>query len=48
LEFRAEILNLPNHVNLDKPNATLSNATFGQILGASDPRIMQMALKYVF
>jgi hypothetical protein len=48
LEFRAEILNLPNHVNLDKPNSTLANATFGQILGASDPRIMQMALKYVF
>jgi hypothetical protein len=48
LEFRAEVLNVPNHVNPGVPNTTLSNASFGQILSAGDPRIMQMALKYVF
>jgi hypothetical protein len=50
LEFRAEVLNVPNHVNPNPVdlNTTLSNASFGQILSARDPRIMQMALKYVF
>lgn len=48
LEFRAEAFNVPNHVNPDNPNTTLNNANFGRILSAGDPRIMQMALKYVF
>ena len=48
LEFRAEVLNVPNHVNPGTPNTTLANASFGQILSAGDPRIFQMALKYVF
>jgi hypothetical protein len=48
LEFRAEAFNVPNHVNPGLPNTILSNATFGKILTAGDPRIMQMALKYQF
>jgi hypothetical protein len=48
LEFRAEVFNVPNHVNPGFPNLVLSSATFGRILTASDPRIMQMALKFVF
>lgn len=48
LEFRAEIFNMPNHVNPGTPTTNFSNATFGKILTASDPRVMQMALKYVF
>ena len=48
LEFRVESFNLPNHVNPISPNTVLSNNTFGKILNASDPRIMQLALKYVF
>ena len=48
MEFRAESFNMPNHVNLSTPNVTLSNATFGQIQSAADPRIMQLALKYIF
>ena len=48
VEFRAEAFNVPNHLNPDPPNLTLTNSTFGRILSAADPRIMQVALKYVF
>ena len=48
VEFRAEAFNMPNHVNLSAPTLTLSNNTFGQIQSAADPRILQLALKYIF
>ncbi|HYR45059.1 MAG TPA: carboxypeptidase regulatory-like domain-containing protein [Terriglobia bacterium] len=59
VEFRAEAFNVANHVNgcssisgqqgaPDCMNTNLSDATFGRILSAADPRIMQMALKFVF
>ena len=48
IEFRAEVFNLPNHVNLNDPNLTLTSSKFGQIQAAGDPRILQFALKYVF
>ena len=48
VQFRAEAFNLPNHLNAGDPNTTLSDANFGRILSADDPRIMQFAFKYVF
>jgi hypothetical protein len=56
VEFRWEVFNVPNLVNLGVPNTVLSSGTFGQITSdingsssqAGDPRIMQLALKYVF
>ena len=48
IEFRAESFNLPNHVNPNNPVTTLNNQNFGKILSAGDPRIMQLALKYLF
>jgi hypothetical protein len=48
VEFRAEAFNAPNHVNPLNPTLNLTDPTFGRILSAADPRIMQMALKYVF
>ena len=48
LEFRAEAFNAPNHVNPQNPSAALNSQTFGKSTAAADPRIMQLALKYVF
>jgi len=56
VELRWEVFNVPNRVNLAAPNATLNSGTFGQITSdingsssqAGDPRIMQLALKFVF
>lgn len=48
VQLRWEIFNVLNHVNLDAPVTTLNSSTFGKILTAGDPRIMQLALKYVF
>ena len=48
IEFRAEAFNLPNHLNPGNPKTTLNNQNFGKIQSADDPRIMQLALKYVF
>jgi hypothetical protein len=48
VEFRAEAFNVPNHLNPGNPITALNNANFSRTLSASDPRIIQLALKYVF
>ena len=48
LQLRAEAFNLPNHVNLQSPTLILTNANFNRITAADDPRIIQLALKFVF
>ena len=48
VEFRGEAFNLPNHLNPNNPVAAVNNPNFGRILTARDPRIIQLALKYVF
>jgi hypothetical protein len=48
VEFRAEAFNVPNHLNPNNPVTALNSQNFGQIISAGDPRIMQLALKYLF
>jgi hypothetical protein len=48
MEFRAEGFNVLNRVNLNNPVSARSNALFGRITGAGDPRILQLGLRYAF
>ena len=48
LEFRAEAFNVTNSFHMNDPVTTQNSNTFGQVLSAKDPRIMQFALKWVF
>jgi hypothetical protein len=48
LEFRAEAFNVPNHLNPGTPVLRFNDQNFGKILTARDPRIVQLALKYIF
>jgi hypothetical protein len=48
IEFRAEAFNTFNHTNPNNPNASIGGSSVNQITGASDPRILEMALRYKF
>jgi carboxypeptidase family protein/TonB-dependent receptor-like protein len=48
VQARWEVFNVINHVNYNAPITSLNSGTFGQILTAGDPRIMQFALKFTF
>ena len=48
IEARIEAFNALNWLRPLDPVTTFSSATFGQILTAADPRIMQFAMKYQF
>ena len=48
LQFRAESFNIANHANFGLPVADLNSPTFGQILSAASPRLMQFALKLTY
>jgi hypothetical protein len=47
-QFRADIFNLFNKTEFVNPDGNFSNTTFGQILQARDPRLVQFALKFYF
>ncbi|MFN7998628.1 MAG: carboxypeptidase regulatory-like domain-containing protein [Bryobacteraceae bacterium] len=48
IDFRAEAFNIFNHANFGRPDRTLTHSTFGEILSAADPRILQFALRFSF
>jgi hypothetical protein len=45
LQYRLELFNAFNHTALNNPDTSASSGSFGQIVSARDPRIMQMALR---
>jgi hypothetical protein len=48
VELRAEVFNLTNTPPLGAPNTTVGAAAFGTISSAGDPRVVQLAVKFVF
>jgi hypothetical protein len=48
MEVRAEVFNLLNTPALGPPNAILGSAAFGSITSAGDPRVVQLALRFLF
>jgi hypothetical protein len=49
LQFRTELFNTFNHVNLDQPNSSLGSPQFGTVTGQRvPPRQIQFALKLLF
>ena len=48
MEVRFEAFNVLNHTNFNTPTTNVSSSSFGTILSARDPRILQFAMKYVF
>jgi hypothetical protein len=48
VQFRGEVFNVFNNVNMNLPNSTKSSPAFATISGASSPRIVQFALRFAF
>ena len=48
IQFRSEFFNAWNQVNFGQPEARVNNRSFGRILSAGSPRIVQLALRYQF
>ena len=48
LQLRGEFFNVFNHPRFGLPNATVTSTIFGRITSASDPRIVQIALRLKF
>jgi len=48
VQFRVECFNLLNHANLGLPVNDLESPAFGQVLQSGPPRLLQLALKFVF
>jgi hypothetical protein len=48
LQFRSEITNGFNYVNIKNPTTSLNSSTFGQITGADAMRQVQLGLRLNF
>ncbi|MBS1851171.1 MAG: TonB-dependent receptor [Acidobacteria bacterium] len=47
-QFRAEFFNILNHTNFRLPDSDISSPTFNTIQAAQSPRVIQLALKFLF
>ena len=47
-QFRTEFFNVLNHTNFRLPDSDISSPNFGRIQAAQPPRLIQLALKFIF
>jgi hypothetical protein len=47
-EFRVDAFNVTNSLHPNNPNTVFGSATFGQITGAFEPRLIRFGLRFVF
>ncbi len=48
LQFRAEFFNAFNHAQFNAPQGNIKNGSFGFVTSAANPRIGQVAIKFLF
>jgi hypothetical protein len=48
IQFRGEMFNILNHTNFRLPVSDISSPNFGQIQTDVSPRVIQLALKFLF
>ena len=48
MQFRGELFNLLNHTNFRLPVSDIESPTFGQVQSDVSPRVIQVALKFLF
>jgi hypothetical protein len=48
LNVRAEVFNIFNHLSYVRVQNVLNQANFGQVIGATDPRIAELVFRYTF
>ncbi len=48
LQVRAEVFNITNTPPFQAPNTVVGSAAFGTITAAGDPRVVQLAVKFLF
>ena len=48
LEVRVEVFNVTNTPPFLAPNTIVGSAAFGTITAAGDPRVVQLAVKFLF
>ncbi len=48
LQFRAEFFDAPNHLSFWDVGTTVTSNNFGQVTSATDPRILQFAIRLTF
>ncbi len=48
IELRFELFNVFNHAQFLTPTGTINSSAFGIVTGAGDPRIAQVAAKFIF